>query len=403
MKKLILTFILLCSAKALAYETVTAPFVDSSQTESVSSFPTSYAESRTQFLDSMHRLTKVKAQITSFKVPSRKDTDLTVDIAYLQATKKTKNLVILMAGVHGGEAYAANAVLSQFIQNSLPELNNEQTGFIFVHALNPYGFKYFHRTTENNIDLNRNFPLSEDLYSQSNEQYKEIRNILVEEIPLRILNFHNITMLPRVGWLLVTKPKGFLLQATAGGQYIDPKGLFYGGNKPEPQIIFLQDYLKKTGSKYQNIYYVDLHTGYGKKGVLHLFGSTNLSEKHKTFTEKVFADEKIDYGSDKNFYKTSGDSVAFISALFKDKNVSAMCFEFGTLDSQTTIGSFRSLQTLRFESQGFLHGYATAKDHIESTEMSIRMFAPQNSEWRNQVLEQGEKQLDKSLQIFLNQ
>ena len=30
-------------------------------------------------------------------------------------------------------------------------------GVVLVHGLNPYGFAHFTRTTENNVDLNRNF------------------------------------------------------------------------------------------------------------------------------------------------------------------------------------------------------------------------------------------------------
>lgn len=378
------------------------PFTDKWTQEKSSFYPESYRNSRDRFLQMTEGISSLRFQMTKFKVPSAVDQDLSVDIAYLPAAKP-QNLIVIMTGVHGGEGYAANAVMAQFMDSIFPKLQKSNTGFVFVHALNPYGFKYFQRTTENHVDLNRNFPVKPNLYESKNTPYESVRSLLIEEAPLNISSLGNILMLPRVGWVLLTKPKGYLLQATAGGQYHDDKGVFYGGQKPEPQVAFFAEYLSKTAKPYQNIYYVDLHTGYGKKGVLHLFGSGALSEKHKTFTEKVFGLEKIDYGSNKDFYSTSGDSVAFVSSIFPDKNVASMCFEFGTLDSQTTLGSFKSLQTLRFESQGAHFGFATEKDRTESLEKSVRMFAPQEDEWRKQVLAQGKETFVSSIENFLKE
>jgi hypothetical protein len=42
-----------------------------------------------------------------------------------------------------------------------------------------------------------------------------------------------------------------------------------------------------------------------------------------------------------------------------------MVFEFGTLDSQTTMGSIKSLHNLIVENQGVHHGYKTKKDELK--------------------------------------
>jgi len=60
-----------------------------------------------------------------------------------------------------------------------------------------------------------------------------------------------------------------LRQAVLQGQYEYPKGLYYGGSKPEPQIVSVSSFIVKYSAGYPLVMNIDLHTGYGKNGTAH--------------------------------------------------------------------------------------------------------------------------------------
>ena len=68
-----------------------------------------------------------------------------------------------------------------------------------------------------------------------------------------------------------------------------------------------------------------------------------------------------------------------------------MTFEFGTLDSHTTLGGFRSLRNMIYENQGFHYGYAdeTSKKRVEN--LFMEMFNPLDPEWRKKVFRQAKE------------
>ena len=63
-------------------------------------------------------------------------------------------------------------------------------------------------------------------------------------------------------------------------------------------------------------------------------------------------------------------------------------FEFGTMDSQKTVGSIRTLHNMILENQGFHHGYKNSKAE-KAVKMRFReMFFPSSEIWRSQVMDQ---------------
>jgi hypothetical protein len=75
-------------------------------------------------------------------------------------------------------------------------------------------------------------------------------------------------------------------------------------------------------------------------------------------------------------------------------------FEFGTLDSQTTRGSLKSLKTLVDENQAFHFGYEAEEDKKTiSKEMGL-LFYPESSEWRSKVISDGRTYLKLLIERF---
>ena len=117
-------------------------------------------------------------QFGSFLVESKIDTNLTVDWWYIPAQKQTDKLLILNSGLHGIEGYTGSAIQIMFMEQILAESDLDNIGVLFIHGLNPYGFKYHRRVTENNVDLNRNCVVDLEMYSSKNDGYKKLSPML---------------------------------------------------------------------------------------------------------------------------------------------------------------------------------------------------------------------------------
>jgi len=121
-------------------------------------FQSSYEECRKSFILLAEKIKKKfkNVKISKLKVESKKDPDLTIDYCYVPAQKDFKRLLILSSAVHGIEGYVGSAVQQMFMKELIGNVNLTDTGVLFIHGINPYGFKYNRRVSENNVDLNRN-------------------------------------------------------------------------------------------------------------------------------------------------------------------------------------------------------------------------------------------------------
>jgi hypothetical protein len=132
---------------------------------------------------------------------------------------------------------------------------------LYVHALNPYGFSWWRRTTHENVDLNRNFhDFSQPL--PANPAYEELAGLIVpptwppaDAIGAELQQFvqkHGMTALQT---------------AISGGQYTHPEGLFYGGRNPTWSQVTLRHVLRDHATRCKQLAWIDLHTGLGPSGV----------------------------------------------------------------------------------------------------------------------------------------
>lgn len=352
-------------------------------------FTATYDEARSKFRSAVTTVPENIIKQGSIAVANSANEDLTIDYKYL-FKPNNKSLLILTSGIHGGEGYTGSAIQIMFLEKILkPDLLN-RFNVLVIHGLNPWGFKHFRRTTENNVDLNRNFDINEDLFKFQNEGYQEIKSIVQSEHEISAGIYTKAKLFLKVIYKLITLGRKELSQSFLEGQFTEKKGLYYGGNSFEPQTVELKNLIESTGKDYSQIVHIDLHTGFGERGKLHLFGSAKLNDIHKEFQNKIFEDMYIDNGEDDNFYETKGDLCAYIRKVFPDKKVAAMTFEFGTMNSQTTFGGFNSMYNMITENQGFYWGYVSEKDKSVIKNNFVNMFLPQQIQWRDQVMEQAE-------------
>lgn len=351
-------------------------------------FQDSYIESRSAFLFHAGRLQDKydSVKIFSRNVASKVDNDLTIDFCYVPAQKEAEKLLILTSGVHGVEGYVGSAVQQMFMNEALTGETLKNVGILFVHGINPFGFKYTRRVTENNIDFNRNCDTESSLFLSENNGYNDLYGMLNpkgEANPGSLKN--NFFMLVAINELL-QESMASLRQAVLQGQYEHKHGLYFGGNGFEPQLATLSEVFQDVSKDYGTVFNIDLHTGFGERGATHLFPNPIDDEKVKTGLENIFEGYQINWGDSDDFYIINGSFTDYIGKLLPDKFYLPMLLEYGTLNSQSTIGSIKSIHNMVLENQGAQYGYKSAQDSVKVKHSFMEMYNPSSEKWRTKIM-----------------
>lgn len=369
---------------------------------SLAYFLDSYAESRNAFRDKADYMKKNfrGVTITSVPVPGKKDADLSVDILYLPAQKEKKRLLILSSGVHGVEGFTGSALQRMFLDEFATRKFLETTGVIIIHAMNPFGFKNIRRVTENNVDLNRNCATDLKLYSSINQGYPSVSPLINPAEKAATGSFGNVFFHIKAVAMMLKASMKSLRQAILQGQYEFPQGLYFGGRDLEPQVRAIAPVVAKAVREYPLVMNIDLHTGYGERGVLHLFPNPIQDKKIRAMVEKTFDGYRIDWGDGADFYTVTGDFSTYLGSLMTRGTYLPMTFEYGTLNSQTTMGSLKSLHTTMLENQGIQHGYAGPDDEKRIKTRFKEMYYPSSPAWRTKVMQDTRAILRSSMAKF---
>ena len=362
--------------------------------ENVAYFRDTYSDCRNGFrkLSEDLFLRYPEMQLGDFVVESRADSDLTVDWFYIPARKETNKLIIMTSGLHGIEGFAGSAIQQMFMGQLFRDRILDDTGLFFVHGLNPYGFKYLRKVTENNVDLNRNclpgFPAN-----ITNKGFVELQSLL---IPQKILNVKNIggKLFPlKVVSKVISHGISGIRESTLKGQYAFGNGFYYGGKEWEPQIKQVEALFKKVIPEYNIVVNIDLHTGYGERGQMHVFLNPIDDMEVKSAIEFLFSHEKIDWGGDKGFYTTTGDYLSWGNGLFRNSLYLPVLLEFGTYNSQEIMGSIKSLQIMINENQGYHHGYKNAASKTFTHNEFKELYYPSSDQWKSAVIDRARQSL----------
>lgn len=363
-----------------------------------------YEDCRTDFRTSVSEISYIydSVQTGLFHVKSNIDSDLTVDWCYIPAQKNKEKLLILNSGLHGIEGYTGSAIQQMFIERILNEKYTENIGILIIHGLNPYGFKYRRKVTENNVDLNRNCVTGNEMFDIKNEGYGELTGLLmpakkVNQGSLRNQFFYLIAI-----YKIIQKSMPVLRQAALQGQYNFNKGIYYGGEAYEPQIDSLRPFLTNIIDDYKMLLNVDLHTAYGERGTMHLFLNP-VEDKHiSEGISAIFKDAKIDWGTSEDFYTIKGEYTGWVNNLVPDVLCLPMLFEFGTMDSQKTFGSLKSIQIMINENHGVHYGYKNERSERKTKDLFSEMYYPTSPTWRSKVIANSYNMMKKMMENYMS-
>ena len=364
-------------------------------------FNDSYDDARKNFRLKSDELILKYPGAKKFDLPvtSNKDTNLTIDFCFIPGSESADKIIILSSGVHGLEGYVGSAVQLFFMANYINTDFLENTGVLLIHSVNPYGFKYTRRVTENNVDLNRNSDVDKELYQTKNEGYPKVYDLINPKQKANPESFANRFFFVKAIKNIVKESMPVLRQAVLQGQYEFPEGLYYGGNDFEPQIKNLVPIIDTICNPYQTVFAIDLHTAYGERGKLHLFPNP-VEGSVKKRMEAIFEGFHIDWGDSDDFYTYSGDFAGYIGKINNDKIFIPMLFEYGTMDSQTTTGSIKSLHVMILENQGEQYGFEYEEDMKKVKNDFMEMYYPSSEAWKSHIIDETKIVFDKSLKQF---
>lgn len=305
--------------------------------------------------------------------------DLTTDIAWFGPEDAGK-VMVLVSATHGVEGFCGSGAQLDWIESGMPGLDKADTAVMLVHAINPYGFAWLRRTTEEGVDLNRNCILFENGLP-ANDGYCELadaflpktRDAAIVDAAKQVLEAYKAEH----------GAKAFAI-ARSSGQYTHPEGYFYGGTQPTwaLQTIYRICDEFELGSR-QSVAIIDYHTGlgsfgYGEPICGHSPGTSgqarcrawygrSLSEPMLGTSSSVVIAGLTQYAWER---KIGGDRMTFIA------------LEYGTLEPNVGVEALRD--------DHWLHTYGKpdwASDETQSIKRSIRGFYhPDSQDWKELVL-----------------
>lgn len=343
-------------------------------------FAPDYASARERFVRSAQR---AGAQFESYRHPYATGPDgiaLSIDVARLGPQHAPKQLLAI-SGTHGLEGAAGSALQIAWLDTAAASLPDD-VAVTLVHGLNPYGFAHGSRTTENNVDLNRNF-VDHDEPRPGNPRYETLHEWL---IPQRWDRDTLAAAKHATDRFRDTHGADALFDTLASGQYTHPDGLIYGGNQREWSNLTLQRIVDTYLAQAQRVAFIDWHTGIGEYGEpFFLCFNAEGSELQQRAAQWWGADRVLGqrpHGLARPDYR--GLVFRGVERFLAGRPMAGAVIEFGTRGPNASLAS-RLDQWLRFRAP-------QAPDAGRDAQLRADLldaFVPFSSIWRDSVVTHG--------------
>jgi len=369
------------------------------------SFTDDYRQARERFVYAAHA---VGAHVESVIHPTLRapdGSDLAIDLAW-RGPVDAPRVLLVTSGMHGFEGPAGSAVQSAWLENA-SKSPKPGTAILMVHALNPWGFAWVSRLTENNVDLNRNF-VDWNAPPPANPLYAHVRDLIrVPDMSLETLA-HLLGAQQR---LTAELGPAAMQVAVDFGQCDDAEGISFGGMGPEFGHRVVRDRVVPKLAHAKHIGVVDWHTGVGAFGEIAVLpidgpGSANAKRlaawwgedlverwKRSPLEEAIAQDPKQ---SAMPQLKT-GQMKQALARWLPHAEMTGAVVEFGTerdgaLPDLVYVTLYE--RWLRFVDRSD----RMADAHARFRAMARKCFVPDDGPWRALVLSEGPKLIDLALE-----
>ena len=351
-------------------------------------FSTTYTEARSKFLAAVAQggARLLSSHTNPAKGPNGED--CVTDVAWLGPHDASK-LLILVSGTHGAEGYAGSGCHVAWLQERWFErVAPKDTAVLLVHAINPHGFAWGRRVNEDNIDLNRNF-VDHDRPRPENTDYAAIaEHIDPTDWAEPGLTAHNRAIAQFLG----RDRHDVMCKAMHGGQYVNPRGIFYGGIQPAWSNRLFRDIVAKHAAAARHVAIIDYHTGGGGWGYCDLFIDDDLagSPARNWFSQvSVISEDKAANGKNAQS-ETPGNLFYALPEILPGRQLTLCLVELRT-------GETGGHDIVRAENWLFQHGDPDCATGRDLRARMLERFYPARREWRVMAAYQSNAMLVEAL------
>ena len=356
------------------------------------SFSTSYAEARAKFraaareaggaISSFHNAAAAPVGAvceSSGLHPIATDEALSTEVAWIGPPTATR-LVYVQSGTHGVEGFCGSGIQIGWLQQRLHRELPPDTALLLTHAINPYGFAWERRVTEDNVDLNRNFVDHAGGYPV-NAGYEALKHAICppEWTDAALGAADRILM----GYASEHGPMA-LQAAISSGQYSHAQGVFYGGRGETWSNRTLAELLRGHAGRVKRVAFIDLHTGLGPYGVGEIMNNHAAGEPAFARVNEWFGSEatSIEAGSSSSA-PVSGDTTLGVQRGLPQAEITAITLEYGTVPVKDVLDAVRADNWLH------AHGDLLARQARDIKAQIRAAFYPVADDWKGMVFERS--------------
>ncbi|MEY9104571.1 hypothetical protein ABH999_000767 [Bradyrhizobium yuanmingense] len=341
-------------------------------------FASNYFEARQKFRDYVAEA--AVGEPGTYPSPARGPggEQLSTDVAWF-GDRRALKVGVLISGTHGVEGYCGSAAqLDWLAERGYEELKSDEA-MLLIHAINPYGFAWDRRVTQEGCDLNRNF-IDFTAPAPQNEGYDALADSLV---PSALDGPVFAAAEATIEKYRATQGEIAYRKARTTGQYRHPTGMFFGGFGP----TVARQTLERIVSDYsiasrQFVLIVDYHTGLGPYGYGELqceqaSGVTGYQRARDIFGHSVTSP---DLGTSSALV-LNGTQDDYWQRILRDRHV-YVCLEFGTYPPEVARPLLRA--------DHWLYAYGQAQiqtDFGRDVRRRVKEhYYPDRGDWKEMVL-----------------
>lgn len=302
-----------------------------------SHFARDYSDARAKFLDAA---TTAGAAVTSLRHPLRGPgfEKLATDVAWW-GPREADRVLVTMSATHGAEGFCGSGCQVAWFAQGLVKDLPRGTALLAIHAINPHGFAWLRRVTEDNVDLNRNF-IDHGAPYPANPAYEELKDaICPDEWTDASLAAANA----RLQDFAAKHGAKALRRAISGGQYSDSDGVFFGGHAPTWSRRALLDVLARFAGRARHVATIDYHTGLGPYGhgeiIAALPPRTPGFERAQAWLDGEATSAELGTSSSAVLVGVNGPAMA---QCLPQATVAAIALEYGVAPIEETLGALRA-------------------------------------------------------------
>jgi hypothetical protein len=346
-------------------------------------FPSDYRQARAQFIEAAEACDLgVTTRVLSGGVgPDGKPIFLDTATA---GPRDAKSALLLISGTHGVEGYFGSGAQTGLLREGLTRRMPKGVKLVLLHALNAFGFAWDRRVNEDNADINRNFV--DHKRPPTNPAYDLIADAIspadISRDSMKAANAKLRDYADRHG--------AFALQeAVSAGQYVHPKGIYFGGRREAWSAAMLKDVFREELAGVEQFVVVDFHTGLGESGAAEMIsedlpGSPAYKRAKQMWGERVRSSEAGESLSP----PLHGTIDKAVLQWTKGKELTFAALEVGTAPVRDVFDALRRDNWLHLNAKPGHRDWRAIKRQIRDA------FYPDTAEWKRKVWDHAAQVVD---------